>query len=66
MALRRIDIIESTNGLPPRMGELMYVVEPVMDYGQWELEATDPDLQVALHARHKVFTLQQRLWWLAV
>ncbi len=66
MSLRPIDIMASINGLPPLMGEVLYVVEPVMDRGPWELEATDPDVQTALRARRKAFTVEQRLRRLSV
>ena len=66
MALRPVSIPEFISGLPPLMGDLVYVVEPMMDRGQWELEATDPNVQFALRARRRVAELQHRLQRLAV
>ncbi len=65
-ALRPVRVAQYIQKLPPVMGGLVYVVEPVMDRGQWELEATHPDLQVALRARQKLLRLKQRLQRLAV
>ncbi len=65
-ALRPVRIAQYMQKLPPVMGGLVYVVEPVMDRGQWQLEATHPDLQVALRARQKLLRLNQRLQRLAV
>ena len=65
-ALRPVRIAQYIQKLPPVMGGPVYVVEPVMDRGQWELAATHPDLQVALRARQKLLRLNQRLQRLAV
>ncbi len=65
-ALRPIRIERYIQKLPPVMGRPVYVVEPVMHRAQWQLEATHPDLRVALRARQKLLRLNQRLQRLAV
>ncbi len=65
-ALRQIDVFSNIRKLPPVMGRPLFVTEPVMDTGNWQLQATYPDLQVALRARRKLATLEARLRRLAV
>jgi len=61
MAVRPIHVPELVLGLPPLLGELSYIVEPIMDRAEWELEAVDPVVQRAVRARRRVTDLQRRL-----
>jgi len=65
-ALRQIPAFKYIRRLPPVMGRPLFVVEPVMDHGQWELKATHPDLRVALRARSKLLRINERLQRLVV
>jgi tetratricopeptide (TPR) repeat protein len=65
-ALRQIDVFNNIRKLPPVMGRPLFVTEPVMDTDNWQLQATHPDLQVALRARQKLSAIEARLRRLAV
>ena len=65
-ALRQIDVLKNIRKLPPVMGRPVFITEPVMDTGHWELQATHADLQVALRARQKLAVVERRLRRLAV
>jgi hypothetical protein len=60
-ALRTLDVPAYVRLQPPAVGAPVYIVEPVMESGLWELEATHRDLQIALRARRRLELLQQRL-----
>jgi len=61
LEMHPIEVTEAIIGLPPLLGEVGYVVLPVMDHGQWQLEAVDSRVQAALELRNKLTRARQRM-----
>ena len=60
-----IDVADAIIGLPPLLGEVGYVVLPVMDARQWQLEAADSRVQAALELRNRLAIARRRMHTLA-
>jgi len=54
LEMHPIDVTGAIIGLPPLLGEMGYVVLPTMDAGQWQLEAVDSRVQVALEMQEQL------------
>jgi len=54
LEIHPIDVTGAVIGLPPLLGEMGYVVLPVVDAGQWQLEAVDSRVQVSLELRDEL------------
>jgi len=54
LEMHPIEVTEAIIGLPPLLGEVGYVVLPVMDIGQWQLEAVDSRLQAVLELHNRL------------
>ena len=61
LEMHPIDVTEAVIGLPPLLGEVGYVVLPVMDAGQWQLEAVDSLVQVGLELRDQLAGARGRM-----
>ena len=61
LEMHPIEVTEAIIGLPPLLGEVGYVVLPVMDAGQWQLEAVDSRVQAALDLRDQLAGARGRM-----
>ncbi|NLJ36787.1 MAG: hypothetical protein GX358_11240 [candidate division WS1 bacterium] len=64
--LRPIEVEAHVRRMPPVAGAPIYVVEPVMEDGLWELETAHRDLRIALRARHRLDLLEKRMQRLSI
>ena len=65
LEMHPIEVTEAIIGLPPLLGEVGYVVLPVMDDSQWQLEAVDSRVQAALELRDRLARATQRMHTMA-
>ncbi len=61
LAMHPIDVTGAVIGLPPLLGRVGYVVLPVMDGGQWQLQAVDSRVQVSLVLHNRLARAKQRM-----
>ncbi len=65
LEMHPIDVAAAIIGLPPLLGEVKYVVLPVMDAGQWQLPAVDSRVQAAVVLRNRLISVRGRMQALA-
>ncbi len=65
LEMHPIEVTEAIIGLPPLPGQVGYVVLPVMDDTQWQLEAVDSRVQAALELHNRLARARRRMHGMA-